>query len=57
MRYLNPLVFALANLGWSLVPGNPVAWINALVFFGSLALLVSTATFDALEWAFGRAKP
>lgn len=56
MKYLSITSMTLMNLGFSLVPGNPVGWMNALVFFGCLAVLTATATFDACEFAFGGRK-
>ena len=38
------------NLGFSLIPVNPLGRMSALVFFGSFFTLSGVARFDLYEW-------
>jgi hypothetical protein len=50
MRYLQSISFGLLNLGCSLTPENPVAWLNAVAFFGCLAMVSGMLAWDTCEF-------
>jgi hypothetical protein len=56
MRYVSPILFAALNLTYSLMPWNPLGWMNALVFFGCMGMIGSMAGYDLAALAFRRAK-
>ena len=47
-KYVGMIGWTMAHLGWSLVP-SPFAWLSAIAFFASLALLAAMATVDTCE--------
>lgn len=54
--YAMAITGATTNLFFSLMPGNNLAWVNAIIFFGCMAALGGMAAWDTMELCFGGKK-